>query len=221
MAINLVKGQTIDLRKNDKGESFDLSSVTIGLGWDVKQKNGGFLGKLFGSGEEEEYDLDAIAFLLNAQGKVADIGRTVQKGNHNISMFEGDVVYFNSMRHPSGNIWLTGDNRTGAGDGDDEQIIVKLNSLSPVYDRILFVVAIYQGRKNHQHFGMVENAFIRAVDSSGKEIARYSLSGDATFNGICSMTFAEVYRKDGSWKFRAIGEPHATDSFVDILQNYR
>lgn len=221
MAINLVKGQTIDLRKNDKGESFDLSSVTIGLGWDVKQKNSGFLGKLFGSGEEEEYDLDAIAFLLNAQGKIANIGRTVQKGNHNISMFEGDVVYFNSMKHPSGNIWLTGDNRTGAGDGDDEQIIVKLNNLSPAYDRILFVVAIYQGKKNHQHFGMVENAFIRAVDSNGKEIARYSLSGDATFNGICSMTFAEVYRKDGSWRFRAIGEPHSTDSFVDILQNYR
>ncbi|BAU53496.1 TerD family protein [Mucilaginibacter gotjawali] len=221
MAINLVKGQTIDLRKNDKGESFDLSSVTIGLGWDVKQKNGGFLGKLFGSGEEEEYDLDAIAFLLNAEGKIANMGRTVQKGNHNISMFEGDVVYFNSMQHPSGNIWLTGDNRTGAGDGDDEQIIVKLNNLSPAYDRILFVVAIYQGKKNHQHFGMVENAFIRAVDRTGKEIARYSLSGDATFNGICSMTFAEVYRKDGSWKFRAIGEPHSTDSFVDILQNYR
>jgi len=220
MAINLVKGQTIDLRKNDKGETFDLSSVTIGLGWDVRQK-GGFLGKLFGSAEEEEYDLDAIAFLLNAQGKVANFGRSVQKGNRTINMFEGDVIYFNSMKHPSGNIWLTGDNRTGAGDGDDEQIIVKLNNLSTDYDRILFVVAIYQGKKNHQHFGMVENAFIRAVDSHGKEIARFSLSGDSTFNGTCSMTFAEVYRKDESWKFRAIGEPHATDNFVDILEKYR
>jgi stress response protein SCP2 len=216
----LVKGQTIDLRKNDKGETFDLSSVTIGLGWDVRQK-GGFLGKLFGSAEEEEYDLDAIAFLLNAQGKVANFGRSVQKGNRTINMFEGDVIYFNSMKHPSGNIWLTGDNRTGAGDGDDEQIIVKLNNLSTDYDRILFVVAIYQGKKNHQHFGMVENAFIRAVDSHGKEIARFSLSGDSTFNGTCSMTFAEVYRKDESWKFRAIGEPHATDNFVDILEKYR
>jgi len=131
------------------------------------------------------------------------------------------VVYFNSMQHPSGNIWLTGDNRTGAGDGDDEQIIVKLDSLGNEFDRIVFVVAIYQGRKNHQHFGMVENAFIRAVDRNGKEIARFSLSGDHTFNGTCSMTFAEVYRRDGSWKFRAIGEPHATDNFVDLLDKYR
>jgi len=220
MAINLVKGQTIDLRKNDKGESFDLSSVTIGLGWDVRKK-GGLFGKLFGSEEEEEYDLDAIGFLLNAQGKIANFGRSVQKGSHTISMFEGDVVYFNSMQHPSGNIWLTGDNRTGAGDGDDEQIIVKLDSLGNEFDRIVFVVAIYQGRKNHQHFGMVENAFIRAVDRNGKEIARFSLSGDHTFNGTCSMTFAEVYRRDGSWKFRAIGEPHATDNFVDLLDKYR
>lgn len=223
MAINLVKGQTIDLRKNDNGETFDLSQVTIGLGWDMKQKSGGggFLGKLFGGGEEEEYDLDAIAFLLNGQGKVANMGRQFNNNGRTVNMYEGDVIYFNSMRHPSGNIWLTGDNRTGAGDGDDEQIIVKLDSLDPSYDRILFLVTIYQGKKNNQHFGMVENAFIRAVDRSGKEIARYSLSGNTTFNGMCAMTFAEVYRKDGSWKFRALGEPHPTDNFVEILNQYR
>ena len=226
MAINLVKGQTIDLRKNDKGESFDLSSVTIGLGWDVKQSHGGcggFLGKLFGGGgsEEAEYDLDAIAFLLDKNGKVVNMGREKNAGDGRmVKLFEGDVIYYNSMRHPSGNIWLTGDNRTGAGDGDDEQIIVKLDSLEPKFDKILFLVTIYQGRKNHQHFGMVENAFIRAVDSHGKEIAKFSLSGDATFNGMCSMTFAEVYRRDGSWKFRAIGQPHTTDTFLDILSSY-
>jgi len=220
MAINLVKGQTIDLRKNDKGDTFDLSQVTIGLGWDVRQKSGGFLGKLFSGGESEEYDLDAIAFLLNSSGKVANLGRSIDKGGRHINMYEGDVVYFNSMIHPSGHIWLTGDNRTGAGDGDDEQIIVKLDSLEPQYDRILFVVAIYQGMENHQHFGMVENAFIRAVDARGREIARFSLSGDATFNGMCSMAFAEVYRRDGSWKFRALGEPHQTDNFVEILKQY-
>jgi stress response protein SCP2 len=223
MAINLVKGQTIDLRKNDNGETFDLSQVTIGLGWDMKQKSGGggFLGKLFGGGEEEEYDLDAIAFLLNSEGKVANMGRQYNNNGKTVNMYEGDVIYFNSMRHPSGNIWLTGDNRTGAGDGDDEQIIVKLDSLDPSYDRILFLVTIYQGKKNNQHFGMVENAFIRAVDRSGKEIARFSLSGNAAFNGMCAMTFAEVYRKDGSWKFRALGEPHPTDNFVEILNQYR
>ena len=221
MAINLKKGQTIDLRKNDKGESvYDLSSVTIGLGWDVRQKQTGFFGKLLG-GKEEEYDLDAIAFLLDSQGKVANLGRTVQLSNgQQKGLFEGDVIFFNSLKHPSGHIWLTGDNRTGAGDGDDEQIIVKLDALDEKYQKILFVVSIYQGRKNNQHFSMVENAFIRAVDANGKEMTKYSLSGDASLSGMCSMVFSELYRHNGDWKFRAIGEPHQTDNFVDILKKY-
>lgn len=220
MAINLVKGQTIDLRKGDKGETYDLSEVTIGLGWDVKKhSSGGFLSKLIsGGGEDEEYDLDAIAFLLDASGKVANLGRTVEQNGRQIGLYEGDIIYFNSMRHPSGNIWLTGDNRTGAGDGDDEQIIVRLDSLDQRYEKVVFLVSIYHGRANHQHFGMVENAFIRAVDRHGKEIAKFNISGDATYNGMCSMIFAEVYRKDGTWKFRAIGEPHQTDSFVELLK---
>jgi len=219
MAINLVKGQTIDLRKNDKGESFDLSKVTMGLGWDVRQKNKGFLGKLFGP-KEDEFDLDAIAFLLDGNDKLMNLGRTVNQNGRQIGLFEGDVIFFNSMRHPSGNIWLTGDNRTGAGDGDDEQIIVKLDALDPIYQKIVFVVSIYQGRQNNQHFSMVENAFIRAVDAKGKEITRYSLSGDASLNGMCTMVFAEAYRKDDGWKFRAIGEPHPTDSFLEVLKKY-
>ncbi|GEP88949.1 Stress response protein SCP2 [Chitinophaga terrae (ex Kim and Jung 2007)] len=222
MAISLVKGQTIDLRKNDQGEEFDLSTVTIGLGWDVKKQpaSGGFLGKLFSSGQKEaEYDLDAIAMLLDANGKVADLGRTVTTNDgRSIRLYEGDVIFFNSMRHPSGHIWLTGDNRTGAGDGDDEQIIVKLDELDQRYQKILFLVTIYQGRQNNQHFGLIENAFIRAVDKRGKEIAKFNLSGDSTYNGMCSMTFAEIYRKDGTWKFRAIGEPHQSDSFIDELK---
>jgi len=220
MAINLVKGQTIDLRKNDKGESFDLASVTIGLGWDVRQKSTGILGKLFGGGKEEEYDLDAIAFLLDKNGKVANLGTTVPQGGRNIAFVGGDIIYFNAQKHSSGKIWLTGDNRTGAGDGDDEQIIVKLDSLDEKYDKILFVVSIYSGKQNNQHFGMIDNAFIRAVDNKGKEITKFSLSGDASYNGMCSMTFAEAYRKDGSWKFRAIGETHQTDNFVEILKKY-
>ncbi len=221
MAINLVKGQTIDLRKNDKGDSYDLSTVTIGLGWDVRKKPSGLFGGLLGGGKQEEYDLDAIAFLLDSNDKVSNLGRTVQNNNgQNIGLYEGDIVFFNSMKHPSGHIWLTGDNRTGAGDGDDEQIIVKLDSLESKYQKILFVVAIYQGKQNNQHFGMVENAFIRAVDKKGKEIVKFSLSGDSTYNGMCSMVFAEVYRKDGSWKFRAVGDPYHYDSFVEILKKY-
>ena len=220
MAINLQKGQTIDLRKNDKGETFDLSTVTIGLGWDVKQKDSGFFGKLFGGAKEEEYDLDAIAFLLDSNGKVANIGRTANVNNRQVGLYEGDIIYFNSLKHPSGHIWLTGDNRTGEGDGDDEQIIVKLDSLDQRYQKILFLVTIYQGKQNNQHFGLVENAFIRAVDARGKEIAKFNLSGDTSLNGMCSMVFAEAYRKDKEWKFRAIGEPKYTDNFVDILKSY-
>jgi tellurium resistance protein TerD len=220
MAINLQKGQTIDLRKNDKGETFDLSTVTIGLGWDVKQKNSGFLGKIFSGAKEEEYDLDAIAFLLDSNGKVANIGRTANVNNRQVGLYEGDIIYFNSLKHPSGHIWLTGDNRSGEGDGDDEQIIVKLDSLDQRYQKILFLVTIYQGRQNNQHFGLVENAFIRAVDAKGKEIAKFNLSGDASLNGMCSMVFAEAYRKGDEWKFRALGEPKYTDNFVDILKSY-
>jgi stress response protein SCP2 len=218
MAINLVKGQTIDLRKSDKGVTFDLSKVTIGLGWDVRKKTG-FLSGIFGG--DVEYDLDAIAFLLDANGKVVNLGRTVQASNGmSIGLYEGDVVFFNSMKHPSGHIWLTGDNRTGAGEGDDEQIIVKLDSLDNKYQKIVFIVSIYQGQQKKQHFSMIENAFIRAVDAKGKEIAKFSLSGEAEFNGMCSMVFSEVYRKDDTWKFRAIGEPYQTDNFIEILKKY-
>ncbi len=221
MAINLVKGQTIDLRKNEKGEEFDLSQVTVGLGWDIRQKkSGGFLGKLMGGNKEAEYDLDAVAFLLDANGKVADLGRTVQTNDgRSMGLYQGDVIFFNSMKHPSGHVWLTGDNRTGAGEGDDEQVIVRLDALDQKYQKIVFLVTIYQGRQNGQHFGLVENAFIRAVDAKGKEIARFTMSGDATYNNMCGMVFAEVYRKDNGWKFRALGNAEPTDSFVDILKS--
>lgn len=222
MAINLQKGQTIDLRKNDQGESFDLSQVTIGLGWDMRKKEGGgFLGKLFGGSKEEDYDLDAIAFLMDSSDKVANLGRTVQHPNGmKIPLFESDVIYFNSQRHPSGHIWLTGDNRTGAGDGDDEQIIVRLDSMDQRYAKVMFLVTIYQGRQKNQHFGMVANAYIRAVDARGKEIARFNLSGDPSMNGMPGMVFAEVYRKDNTWKFRALGNPQNTDNFIDILRQH-
>lgn len=212
MAINLQKGQTIDLRKNERGELFDLSEVTIGLGWDVRQEKSGFLGKLFGKGKEEEYDLDAIAFLLGENGKVNNRGDD--------RLIGGDIIFFNSLSHSSGHIRLTGDNRTGAGDGDDEQIIVKLDSLDQRYQRILFVVSIYNGAKNKQDFSMLDNAFIRAVDAGGKEIAKFLLSDNSSLNGMCSMIFAEVYRSGSHWKFRAIGEPKRSDSFVEILKIY-
>jgi stress response protein SCP2 len=194
MAINLVKGQTIDLKKNAQGESFDLSNVTIGLGWDVR------------SGVGDSYDLDASAILLNSSGKLAGIN---------------DVVYFGNLKHASGHVWSNGDNLTGAGEGDDEQLVVKLDSLGSQFDKIVFLVNIYQGRTRGQHFGMVSNAFIRAVDKNGREIVKYSLSGDGTYNNMCSVIFGEAYRREGTWKFRALGEALPVDSLNDVIKNYQ
>lgn len=129
MSVSLSKGQGVSLKKNEH----DLSSVTIGLGWDINEEKKGLLGGLFGK-KEEEYDLDVIAFLCNAAGKVTDLGK-VENGKP--TLVDGDIIFFNSLRHKSGDIWLTGDNRTGAGDGDDEQIIVKLNALDAKYEKKL------------------------------------------------------------------------------------
>lgn len=214
MAVSLKKGEGISLRK--AGE-FDLSSVTIGLGWDVAEPKKGLLGSLFGK-KDEDYDLDAIAFLLGKDGKVHNLGKPGPNGQ--VSLVEGDVVFYNALRHPSGAIWLTGDNRTGAGDGDDEQIVVKLDSLPAQYESIIFVVAIYDGKAKKQSFGNVQNAFIRAVDARGTEICRFNVSGNASFDRYCSMTFAEVTREGTGWNFRAIGNPHETDRFVDLLRPY-
>jgi stress response protein SCP2 len=210
MGVSLRKGEGVSLRKEEN----DLATLTIGLGWDVAKPKG-FLGKLFN--KEEDYDLDAIAFLLDGNGKIANLGKTVN-GKHTIT--EGDVVFFNAMKHTSGKIWLTGDNRTGAGDGDDEQIVVKLNEMPDQYQSIVFIVQIYDGINKKQHFGNIENAFIRAVDGKGKEICRYNISGDQTFSRFHSITFAEVKREGGIWKFNAIGTPHESDSFVSLLEKY-
>lgn len=212
MSVSLRKGQSVSLSKNEH----DLSSVTIGLGWDINEEKKGLLGGLFGK-KEPEYDLDVIAFLCNAQGKVADLG-DVENGRP--SLVNGDIIFFNSLRHKSGQIWLTGDNRTGAGDGDDEQIIAKLNSLDAKYEKIVFIVQIYNGQELKQHFGKVQNAFIRAVDAKNVEMARFDLSGGAAFDGQRSMLFAELVRETSGWKLNAIGEPAESDSFVHHLKSY-
>jgi tellurium resistance protein TerD len=251
MPINLTKGQTIDLRKNDKGDNIhDLSQITVGLGWDVREGKKGFWGNLLGGGRNDDFDLDAIAFLLDSNGFVANFGKDLILSNgQKIMLHGGDVIYFNSMTFPSGSgtsqmlypegssksamsqkinnllrsgelIVHTGDNLTGEGDGDDEQIIVKLNALPTRVDKIIFLVCIYQGQAKGQHFGQVNNAFMRACDANGKEIARFSLSNNPEFNGMRSMVFGEIYRHSGEWKFRALGIPEETDNFVQILKRY-
>lgn len=209
MAIILTKGQTIDLRK----DSNDLDQITIGLGWKVREKKKSLLSGLFGTKDEAEFDLDAIAFLLDENGKVRDLGGEKLVG--------GDIVFFNSMKHPSGCVSHSGDERKGGtGANDDEQIVVRLNALPAKFHSILFVVCIYKGIELHQHFGQVESAYIRAVDGKGKEMARYSLSSESTSDGQCTMVFGEVYRRDGGWKFRALGDAHPYDSFVHLLKSY-
>ncbi|MFC7419812.1 TerD family protein [Iodobacter arcticus] len=212
MALSLKKGQGISLKKNEH----DLSTVTIGLGWDIRQEKKGFLGGLFGK-KEEEYDLDVIAFLCGADGKVQNFGGT--EGGRS-TLVGGDIIFFNSLRHHSGQIWMTGDNRTGAGDGDDEQVIARLNDLPEQYAKVVFVVQIYNAAENGQSFGKVQNAFIRAEDGKGQEMVRFDLSGGAQYENCRSMLFAELIREDGGWKFNAIGEPSQSDSFVEWLKQY-
>jgi tellurium resistance protein TerD len=206
MAINLRKGQTINLRKEDN----DLSKITIGLGWKVRQK-GGLLG-IFG-GKESEYDLDAVALLLDENDKIKNIG--------GFNLIESDVIFYHNLKHPTGLVYHSGDNIVGGtGESDDEQIVVLLSSLPQDYHRIMFVVSIYQGITKKQNFGMIENAYIRAVDGNGKEMFRYSLDSDPTYQGKCTMIFGDVRRDGRSWKFSAIGDAYPTDSFVHIAQHH-
>ena len=199
MAINLKKGQTIVLDKSD----YDLSEVTMGLGWDVA-KSGGIFGNLLGGGKD--FDLDSYALLLAENGKLKN--------------FQEDAIYYGHLQSPDKTVVHSGDNLTGEGAGDDEQIIVKLNQLSERYQKIILGVNIYKAQDRKQHFGMVENAFVRAVDARGREIAKYSLSGNSEYDGKISMLMGEVYRHKGDWKFRALGEPLDAD-MQGVVNSFR
>lgn len=180
MSVSLQKGQKVSLSKDNAG----LSKVMIGLGWDeVEQKRGLFAPK------PQPIDCDASAFLLKG-------GRLMAKE---------DIIYFGNLRHYTGTVQHMGDNLTGAGDGDDEQILVDLAQIPADYDKIVIVVNIYQAMKRHQHFGMIRNAFIRLVDGrNNNEMCRYNLTED--YSGMTAMIFGEVYRHNGEWKFNAIGQ---------------
>ena len=130
-------------------------------------------------------------------------------------------VYFGNLRHPSGAIVHQGDNLTGAGDGDDEQIMVNLPMVPSQVDKIVFVVNIYDARKRNQHFGLIRNAFIRLVDMDHHtEICRFNLSEN--YNNMTGLVVGEIYRKNGEWKFNAIGQPVQEASRLDsLIQLYR
>lgn len=199
MAINLQKGQKIDLTKGGTG----LTRVMVGLGWDEAQKkSGGFLG-LF-SAPTQDIDCDASAILCGANGKLisTDLKKT--------------CVFYGSLRHSSGAIIHQGDNLTGAGEGDDEQIMVDLGKVPQNISKIVFVVNIYDANVRNQHFGMIRNAFIRLVNlSNNSEICRYNLSDN--YDGMTGMVVGEIYRYNGEWKFNAIGQPVRDASRINKL----
>lgn len=174
MGINLEKGQKISLAKEAGGE---LTSVVMGLGWDAVKKRG-FLG--FGGGGE--IDLDASCFLFDEQNELRDL------------------VYFGQLRSQDGSIQHSGDNRTGEGDGDDEQIAVALTRIPAHIKTLVFTVSNYTG----QDFSKVENAYCRLINGqNGQEIARYNLSAQGNHT---AQIMAKIYRHNGEWKMHAIGE---------------
>lgn len=195
MAINLTKGQTIVLDKSE----YNLSRLVMGLGWDVAEKKRSGLGGLFGGGKRANFDLDGYAILLQAN-------ETLPKQN-----YQEDVIYYGHLTNREQTVSHSGDNLTGEGAGDDEQITLFLNKIPEKYEKVILGVSIYKAAERQQDFGMVNNAFVRAVDASGKEIAKYSLSGEPTYHDKISMLMGEVYRHQGQWKFRALGNPLDVD----------
>jgi len=174
MAVCLKKGQKVDLTKTNPG----LKKITVGLGWDVNKYDGG-----------ADFDLDASAFLLAGNGRVTR---------------DEDFVFYGNANHASGSVTYGGDNRTGAGEGDDEQIMVDLSLVPANVEKIDFTVTIYEAAERRQNFGQVSNAFVRIVDdATGAELIRYDLEED--FSIETALVVAELYRHNGEWKFNAIG----------------
>jgi tellurium resistance protein TerD len=168
-----------------------LSAVLVGLGWDERTTSG------------QSFDLDASALMLNAAGRI-------------LSDFH--FVFFNNLTSPDGSVEHTGDNLTGAGEGDDEQIKVDLVAVPAEVDRIVFPVSIYDAEVRRQNFGQVRNAFIRVVNQADdSELARYDLSEDASSE--TAMIFGELYRHSGDWKFRAVGQGYSS-GLAGIARDY-
>jgi len=217
MAINLEKGERIHLDR----KMHDLSRVTIGLGWNVKKGKKGLIGSLLGAGGPD-FDLDAIAFLMDKNGHVLNLGIQRDMGGGRLEgFFKSDVIFYNNLEHPSGAIWHTGDERRGhLGEDDDEQIVVRLSQLPEEYHRIMFLVTIYKGEQREQHFGMLSEAYIHALDANNEEIVRFNLAATPEYEDNASLIFAEVTRRGDDWDFCALGTPEKTDRFVDILRKY-
>lgn len=174
MSINLSKGQKVDLTKGNPS----LKNIMAGLGWDVNA---------FDSGAD--FDLDASAFLVGSNGKC---------------LSDKDFIFYGNLNHTSGAVKHMGDNLTGEGEGDDEQIEIDLSKVPSNIEKIAITVTIYDAEQRRQNFGQVSNAYIRLVDeATGTEIIRYDLGED--FSIETAVVVGELYRNNGEWKFNAIG----------------
>ncbi len=176
MAISLNKGGNISLSK--EAGAGGLTKIMVGLGWDERVVDGA------------DFDLDAVAFICGSGGKVRS---------------DADFIFYNQLKSPEGAVEHMGDNTTGSGDGDDEQIRLTLPTMPADVDKIAICVTIHEADARNQNFGMVANAFVRVVnEQDGKELARYDLSEDMSTE--TAMIFAEVYRRGDEWKFKAVGQ---------------
>ncbi|QHT57671.1 TerD family protein [Cellulomonas sp. H30R-01] len=185
MSVNLTKGQTVSLTKSDGGT---LTQVRMGLGWDAIKVKG-----LFGRAKEKSVDLDASALLFDANGALVD------------------QVWFSQLSSKDGAVQHTGDNRTGAGDGDDESIRVALTGVNPAVTTLVFVVNSYTG----ETFAQIENAFCRLIDeTTGQEVARYDLSGSGPHT---AQIMAKVTRAGAGWSMTALGVRTSGRTIKDML----
>jgi tellurium resistance protein TerD len=198
MPVNLSKGSKVSLAKvaAEAGVA-GLSKIVVGLGWDTNRYDGG-----------SDFDLDASAFLTGANGKVRGdedfifYNRTSDKGHFGEVGYNGDIRWIPDLENSS--VIHTGDNRTGDGEGDDEQIKVDLTKVPADVEKISFIVTIDQAYVRSQNFGMVENSYIRVVDeASGTELIRYDLGEDYSIE--TAVVVGELYRNNGEWKFNAVG----------------
>jgi len=172
--ISLQKGQKIDLTKGNPG----LSKIIVGLGWDTNKYSGG-----------SDFDLDASVFLLDKNSRAGGLE---------------DFIYYNNLVGGNGSVTHTGDNLTGAGDGDDEQIKVDLAAVPAHVEKLAFTVTIHEAAQRSQNFGQVSNAFVRVVnETNGQEVMRYDLGED--FSVETALVVCELYRHQGEWKFNAVG----------------
>jgi stress response protein SCP2 len=205
MSVSLSKGQKINLSKEQAG----LSQVMVGLGWDEVEKNQGFLATLFG-GKPMDIDCDAFAIMLAANGKVL---------NAPLRDIKQCTVFYNNLSDPSKSIVHQGDNLTGAGEGDDEQIFVDLNRVPADVFSIVFAVNIYEAFNRNQHFGMLRNAFIRVVDAkSGRELCRFDLNEN--YNNETALIAGALRRTDAGWEFVTDGSHSRVKSLVEVVQSF-